>query len=184
MRTLDRISRDDLRPPPSSLPEGIESLEFLPSNEEVKLQNIQFLVILRSTEDETLPWRFPTEDEPEELFEYIQDQVEHIDVIRVAVKAYVDEAGIACMILSTYNREIFNQLRQEIRDYEEITGFQCDTFSKFAFTKRNTASLYVPYRHRRYIYRRLFRALFTHYPQLEADYIMMYKFTSFLYVHS
>ena len=111
------------------------------------------------------------------MYDHVHDVIHHIDLIRVAVKAYVDDAGIACVTLNTYNREIFNLTRQTIREYTGLQGLQFDTYSKLAFVKRNSASIYVAYRHRRYIHRRLFRALFTFYPELSADYTMQHRYT-------
>ena len=168
--TLRRLTAAELMPPPSKTPDGY-NIQILQSNEMVQVQNIHFLVFMRNTTLNTPP-SFPDDETLQQLFDEVVLSIVDDDpeVIRVALKAEVNESGIATIALSTIDMPIFNRIRAGIREYTGCPGFRFETQSKQTFVQKNTATIYVPLRQKRYIHKPLMKFLFSAYPDLKSDY--------------
>ena len=127
--------------------------------------------------DDSREWFSPTDDQLQEMYDAVHENVHHDDSMLVGLNAFTDQNDICCVCLSTINMPVFNTFRQLIRDYVGLDGYIWETFSKMAFMKPNAATIYVAKRNRRYIHRRLFREIFRNSPRLLCDYIYMYKHT-------
>ena len=131
----------------------------------VQRQNIHFLVFKRSTTENTPP-TFPDDATLQQLLDEVVLSIDDPHVVMVALK---DDKGIATIALSTVDMPIFNQIRAGIRSYTGFSGFSFETQTKQTFMLRNTATIYVPVRQKRYIYKPLFNFLFAAYPSLASD---------------
>ena len=167
--TLKKISPDELRPPPTILPDGVSSMEYRMESGQVQIENIQFLVVMRPISD-VAAWAFLDKVTLDTMYDKLFDAIPDPDLLQVACSATVDDQGFSYVTLNTCNMELFNAFRAGIRAYSDIPGFTLDTFSKSEFVEQKSATIYVPQRFARYGARRLFRTLVHVYPGLAARY--------------
>ena len=136
------------------------------------------LVLMHDLNDPTKNWAFPKEDVLDTLFDYIIEQCDDDDIVTVALGARVDPAnGIATVTLSTLNLPLFWNLIDAIHKYTGVEGYSFITFSKAEYVSQNTATIYIPKRFQRYGHRRMFRVLFSKYPELSADFTLLHEHT-------
>ena len=74
-----------------------------------------------------------------------------MDITKVALGHTVDEQGFSLITLSTYNQTIFNQIRENIRNYRGIDGYVLETFSGEEFMEKKTITIYIPRRFDTYV---------------------------------
>ena len=165
--SLRRLTADELLPPPSNLPIPLEPNQDLP--EFVQEQRIEFLVVIRPTNDANADWGFPTAETLQKMYDKIRlDLEDNLQIFDVALWHRVDKNGIATIMLSTVNLGLMNQIRQEIRLYTGYPGFNFETYNKLRFLKRYGISLYVPRENAGYKFRTIGRTLFYKYPDLRS----------------
>ena len=172
--TLKKISLEELRPPPTVLPDGVSSMVYRLEAGQVQIENIQFLVAMRPTSDISA-WAFLDKATLDKVFDTVMDSIDHIDLLQVVSAPVVDDQGFSFITLNTFNMDIFNTFRAGVRNYSEIPGFTLDTFSKSEFIEKKTATIYVPQRFGRFGARRLFRTLVHVYPGLAARYEIFHR---------
>ena len=124
-QSLRRLTKDELMPPPSFVPDGIlvESpiVEGL-----VRSQDIIFLVIQKAAGDANAPWSFPSEETLDELCDFIIGDLVSKDEPRVC-DTFLDrridpEKGIATITLCTEDMRLFDMIRNDIRYYTGSAG--------------------------------------------------------------
>ena len=176
-KTLRRITPAELMPPPSHLPDGMESLHYVQTMSNVQQQNIHFLVLMRPSDNPRGEWIFPSKETLNEMFDKIIDDIDDDDVIKVALSCHVDPEGIATIALSTIDMPIFNQVRNGIAAYTGCTGYVFSTHNKQTFVEKNAATIYIPARHKRYLPKRFWRFFFKEYPALRSTYTVIDQIT-------
>ena len=136
------------------------------------------LVLMRSLSDPEKDWAFPSEAVLDTMFDEVVEQCDDDDIVTVALGSRVDPlTRIATVTLSTLNLDLFFKIIDAIHNYNGHDGYGFITFSKAEYVSQNTATIYVPKRFQRYGHKRMFRVLFSKYPALSADYIMLHEHT-------
>ena len=76
-RQLRRLTQTELLPPPSSRPVPLD-LEVDPNAPEfVSQQKIEFLILMKSDSDTSLPWGFPDKETLQALVAHVRDVCDH-----------------------------------------------------------------------------------------------------------
>ena len=136
---LRRVSNLELLPPPSTLPDIAGDI----SEEIVKKQKVEFLLIVKDLSDPQSEWGFPPKEVVDQLFEEVRQDVDD----------------------------------DNIRQYREIPNKAFDTYPKALFVRQNGATMYIPKKYAKWKPDRIMRFLFKEYPDLRADYSILYKTT-------
>jgi hypothetical protein len=167
-KSLPRLTVEELLPPPSVVPDGLEC--EVVSDRLVRAQNLVFLVMMRPTLGQDLPWDFPSKTTLETLFDCLRSEIESVEIIDVALSCAVDpENGIATMTLNTVNLKVFEEVRDFVRKYQGVKGFGFETYSKLSFIRNNAITAYINKSHKCFLPKRFLGFLFHKYPQLNSN---------------
>ena len=88
-------------------------MEYRAEGGHVQVENLQFLVLMRPTQD-IAAWAFLDLSSMNTLFDHLIDTIDHPELSQVALSVNVDDQGFSMITLNTSNMEIFNQVRSSI----------------------------------------------------------------------
>ena len=175
--SLRRITHAELLPPPSSRPVPLD-LEFDPDAPEfVSQQRIEFLILMKTESDSTIPWGFPDKDTLQKLLAHVRDECDHDQIMEVALWSWVDASNIASMMLSTVNLPLMAQVSHLICIYSGHVGYKFESYAKSSFVKKYGITMYIPANQSGFKDTQLLRTLAYKYPALRCKMCIIHKST-------
>ena len=166
--TLKKLTQSELLPPPFSYPVPFDLAVDANAPEFVAKQRIEFLVLMKHSNDSSLPWGFPDREVLQALFSYIKTVCDHDQIMEAVQWIRVDAANIATIMLSSINLALMNMIRHAICSYQGHDGFKFETYAKAAFVKKYGLTMYIPKDMADYATSRILRTLAYKYPALRA----------------
>ena len=173
---LRRLTRAELMPPPSFVPEGY-AVEAPISTDLVRSQDIIFLVIQKVVEDSNAPWEFPAEAVLDDLIDTITAGLLETDdrIIDTILERRKDpKNGITTVTLNTENLQLFSLVRKAIRQYTGQPGYCFETYSRAFFMKQNAVTIYITKQNLVFVPKAIMRFLFDQYPDMRCDAKFLY----------
>ena len=143
----------------------------------VSQQRIEFLILMKSSTDGTLPWGFPDKDTLQKLLAHVREECDHDQITEVALWSRVDASNIATMMLSTINLPLMEQVRHAIRTYEGHQGNKFESYAKSSFVKKYGITMYIPANQAGFKDTRLLRTIAFKYPALRCKMRIIHKST-------